>query len=295
MIGFSPGVVQGCFDLLGIASRNALTFPQISSSFAQLGGLSSGEVIDTAQSLKWLGASEHGIATITSIGSRLVSLAGYEPMLRQALLDYIDVERPAWVQNATYGRMKVISFAGTEIAQVFIEAGLAHGNDDATVAFWDVMAAMARSQKSCRLTTIGRQGERLTIAHEEARTRLKPKWVAIDNNEDGYDVLSTVDAGDSRSLSIEVKTSTIGLAGSCYLTRNEWEWAQDADNHVFHLWDMRANREPCLAVIRPQEMKAHVPSDLGLGTWKSVEIPFLAFRARFAVQGEHPVLTPALN
>jgi hypothetical protein len=281
VIAFSPGIVQGCIDLLSIASRNALTFPQISSSFARLGGLPSKQVISTAQSLNWLRASEGGIASITPPGSRLLMLVGYQPMLRQALLDYIEVERPAWIQNAPYGRMKVIAFAGTEIAQVFIEAGLAHGNDNETVSFWDVMAAMARGQKNDRLTSIGRQGERLTITHEEKRTGRKPKWVAIDNNEDGYDVLSTVDAGDARSLSIEVKTSTMGAAALCYLTRNEWDRAQETANHVFHFWDMRTNRDPCLAVISPGEMQAHIPSDLGMGSWKIVEIPFAAFRTRF--------------
>lgn len=284
MIAFSPGVVQGCFDLLGIASRHALSFPEISSSFARLGGLPSGRVVDTAQSLRWLCASESGIATITPIGARVLALSGYEPMLRQSLLDYINVARPAWVQNAIYGRMKVMSFVGTEIAQVFSEAGLAHGNDDGTVSFWDAMAAMARGQKNDRLTTIGRQGERLTIVHEESRTGRKPKWVAIDNNEDGYDVLSVVGAGDLRSLSIEVKTSTMGVAGSCYLSRNEWERAQETDNHVFHLWDIRSERNPILAAVSPQEMEAHIPSDCGLGNWKSVEIPFAAFQARFTAQ-----------
>lgn len=282
MITFSPGVAQGCIDVLDIASRNALTFPQITSSFAYFGGLPSGEVIETAQALKWLYSNEAGIATITLTGSRLLTLSGYEPMLRQALLDYIDVERPAWVQNATYGRMKVISFVGTEIAQVFIEAGLAHGIDDAVISFWDAMAAMARGQKNDRLGAIGRRGERLTIAHEEGRTGRKPKWVAIDNNEDGYDVLSIIDASDSRSLLIEVKTSTMGVTGCFHLTRNEWERAQEAENHTFHLWDMRVNCQPSLAVISPQEMQAHIPSDFGLGNWENVEIPFAAFRSRFA-------------
>ena len=56
-------------------------------------------------------------------------------MLRQALLDYIDVERPPWVQNATFGRSRVLSFAGNAIAQVFVEAGLAHGTTDEVVDF----------------------------------------------------------------------------------------------------------------------------------------------------------------
>ena len=281
MISLSPGLAQGCFELLGITSRNALTFAQIHFSFSQLGSLPSARVVETAQALKWLCANETGIAVLTPFGARLQSLTGYEPMLRQALLDYIDVERPAWVQNATFGRMKVIAFAGNQIGQVFVEAGLADGTDDEVVAFWDAMAARARGQKNDRLTAIGRQGERLTIAHEEGRTGRKPKWVAIDNNEDGYDVLSIVNTEDTRSLSIEVKSSTMGLSGVFHLSRNEWERAQETENHSFHLWDMRANRQPCLAVISPQDMKDHIPSDQGAGSWESAEIPFKVFQERF--------------
>lgn len=284
MIAFSPGVAQGCFDLLGIASRHALTLPQIRSSFAYLGGIPGAKVIETAQSLKWLRSNEEGIATISPSGLRLLTLSGYEPMLRQALLDYIDVERPAWMQNATYGRKKVLSFAGAEIAQVFVEAGLTHGVEDDVVAFWDALAARVRGQKKDRLIEIGRIGERLTIAHEETRTGRKPKWVAIDNNEDGYDVLSIVDAADSRSLSIEVKTSTLGIAGAFHLTRNEWDRSQEVTNHIFHLWDMHDKCYTALAVVSPQELQPHIPSDCGSGRWESVEIPFAAYKQLFAVR-----------
>lgn len=281
MIALSPGLAQGCFELLGIASRNPLTFPQIHSSFAYLGNMAASKVIETAQGLKWLCSDDAGIAKITPTGSRLLSISGYEPMLRQALLDYIDVESPPWVQNATFGRSRVLSFAGSEIAQVFVEAELAQGNDDQVVAFWDALAARARGQKSDRLTAIGRQGERLTIAHEEARTGEMPKWIAIDNNEDGYDVLSIVAASDSRRLSIEVKTSTMGLAGYFFLTRNEWERATEVENHQFHLWAINSHADPILAIIIPAEMDKHIPHDLGAGNWKSVGIPFLAFKETF--------------
>lgn len=143
------------------------------------------------------------------------------------------------------------------------------------------MASKARGQKTDRLTEIGRQGELLTIAHEEARTGRAPKWTAIDNNEDGYDVLSIVGSNDPRLLSIEVKASMMGALGSFYLTRNEWERAQEVENHAFHLWDMRANCQPSLAVISPQDMQAHIPSDLGSGNWVNAKIPFAAFRASF--------------
>jgi hypothetical protein len=185
------------------------------------------------------------------------------------------------VQNSSFGRAKVIAFAGNQIGQVFVEAGLSNGTNDEVVSFWDAMAAMARGQKNDRLTAIGRQGERLTIAYEEGRTGRKPKWVAIDNNEDGYDVLSIVNMEDLRSLSIEVKSSTMGLAGAFHVSRNEWERAQDAENHIFHLWAMYSNRHPCLAVISPQDMQSHIPSDQGAGSWESVEIPFKTFEDRF--------------
>ena len=81
MITLSPGLAQGCFELLGIASRNALTFPQIHASFAYLGSLSASTVIETAQGLKWLQSNDEGIAVITPSGLRLLAISGYEPML----------------------------------------------------------------------------------------------------------------------------------------------------------------------------------------------------------------------
>ena len=289
MIAFSPGLAQGCFELLGIASRNALTIPQIHAAFAYLGTLPTAKVIATAQGLGWLRANEEGIASITLSGTRLFALAGYEAMLRQALLDYIDIERPPWIQNATYGRSRVIRFAGSELAQVFVEAGLAHGITDEVVAFWDVMAALARGQKNSRLSEIGRQGERLSIAHEHIRTGRTPKWVAIDNNEDGYDVLSIVEPNDARPLSIEVKASTMGLSGSLHLTRNEWERSQEVENHTFHLWAMKSKSQNALAVIVPTELQNHVPTDSGLGSWEEVEIPFSVFHSHFVAQTISPL------
>jgi len=282
VIALSPGVAQGCFELLEIVYRSALTFPQIKSSFDRLGSVSSGRVIETAQALNWLQADEHGMVNLTPTGARLRGLSGYEAMLRQALLDYIDVARPAWTQNATFGRKKVIAFAGNQVGQVFVEAGLADGTDEAVVSFWDTLAALARGQKSDRLLAIGRQGERLTMVYEETRTGSKPKWVAVDNNEDGYDVLSIVAAHDPRSLSIEVKTSTLGLSALFHVTRNEWERAELTENHVFHLWDLAPNRQPFLAVISPEELQSHIPSDRGHGRWQTAHVSFDVFGKRFA-------------
>ena len=147
MIAFSPGLAQGCFELLAITTRQQLTFTEIKSSFAHLGGLPSQKIVETAQALNWLQASELGDAEHTPWGARLFATQGYEAQLRQALLDYIDIEHPSWIQNASFGRSRVISFAGSQIAQVFAEAGLADGTSEAVVAFWDALAARARGDQ----------------------------------------------------------------------------------------------------------------------------------------------------
>ncbi|MDO8930842.1 MAG: DUF3883 domain-containing protein [Rhodocyclaceae bacterium] len=285
-VPFSPGVVQGSFDLLDLVARNpgALSFRQITSSFAHFGAMRSDEILQMAQGMGWLRADENGMATLTPSGSRLVALQSYEPMLRQALLDHIDAESPPWVQCATYGRSRVMAFAGNGVAQVFVEAGLANGFDDDVVAFWDELAARARGLRDAKLSALGREGERLTIKHEEARTGRKPKWVAINNNADGYDVLSVVGEEDSRALSIEVKASSMGLSGSLHLTRNEWEMSQERERHLFHLWDLLSN-PPRLAKVPAPVMLGHIPADAGRGRWEGVEVPFSAFAPMFEASG----------
>lgn len=282
MSAFSPGLALGCFELLEMAVRRRLQFSRITSEFLKIGVMSSSKVLELAQALNWLRPDEEGLAVVTVEGERILSSGGYEGKVRQALLDYIDVVRPPWIQNATFGRAKVIAFAGSDVAQVFVEAGLAYGTDASVVEFWDELAARARGQKGVRLNRIGREGERLTIAYEKDRTGREPKWVSIDSNTDGYDILSISGPADSRLLSIEVKATTLGLAGSFHLTANEWERAIVSDLHAFHLWDMSLG-DPALAVLSKDDVDPHVPADRGDGQWMSVEIPFEAFSNRFNI------------
>lgn len=280
MIAFSPGVAQGCFELLEIVSRSSLSITQIVSAFPRFSAMISAEIVAVAQETGWIRAAEDGTAVLTPQGTRLLILGGYESMLRQALLDHIDASGPPWVQCAAFGRSRVLAFAGGGIAQVIVEAGLACGFHDDVVAFWDALAARAHGLRDASLSRIGRKGERLTIAHEEARTGKTPKWVAINNNADGYDVLSIVGDGDLRSLSIEVKTTTQGVSGYIHLTHNEWEMAQERFAHLFHLWDIQ-REPPRLAKITVAEMAAHIPTNAGYGRWETVCVPFRTFSGMF--------------
>lgn len=283
MTAFSPGLALGCFELLEMAVRRDMRLAGIAAEFSKIGVMPASKVLDLAQTLNWIRAGDDDRATVTVEGQRILALPGYEGRVRRALLDYIDVMRPPWIQNATFGRAKVIAFAGNDIAQVFVEAGLAHGTESEVVEFWDELAARARGQKGVRLNAIGRAGERLTIERETKRTGRKPKWVSIDSNADGYDVLSVAGPSDGRHLSIEVKATNIGLTGSFHLSANEWERALDSDLHAFHLWDMSSSC-PSLAEITKIDVAPHVPADRGRGQWESVEIPFEAFAPMFAPQ-----------
>ena len=183
MVRFSPGIAQGCSELLVLARKHPQQPQSLAHAFDAIGAIPTSKLLATAQALDWVWVNEKGHLAPTVSGERLLSLDDYASLLRQMLLDYIDIERPSWIQNAISGRARVVAFAGSEIGQVFIEANLANGVDEQTVAFWDTLAARARGQKDAKLNDIGRQGERLSLAYEEQRTQRKAKWISIESNE----------------------------------------------------------------------------------------------------------------
>lgn len=278
MIPLSPGLLIGAFDLLRLAELAPLRLCEIPGSFGKLGGMPVKEVISVVQGLNWIEATPSGAAVLTLSGERIRGLADHRARTRVAVMDYIDIVRPAWLQAAPSGRSRVLLFAGTAIAQVFDEAGLVSGTDEATVAFWDALAARARGLKDDRLTALGRIGERASLEYEQNRTSHDPRWVALESNADGYDVLSIVDKTDPRPLSIEVKTTTQSNGGHFYLSQNEWRRAQETDHHVFHLWHVNDDRPVYPpTVVTAGAMAAHVPVNEGDGQWQSVMIPFASF------------------
>lgn len=286
VISLSTGVAYSSFELLEIVvARRPVLFKDLRLAFGNIGPIPATKALENAQGMGWIGSDDNGVAVPTVSGERLLAIGTPVGRLRRTILDYIDIEEPFWLQTASFGRAKLLQFAGPSIGQVFLEAGLTDGCSDDVVEFWDALSARARGQKNDRLLAIGRDGERLTIARESARTGKTPKWVSLENNEDGYDVLSTMGREDSRKLSIEVKATSVGIKGSFHLTANEWDRAISFPCHTFHLWDL-AQSEPSLAVLLPLDVEPHIPANRGRGDWESVEIPFAAFTERFS----NPVL-----
>jgi hypothetical protein len=283
MTALSPGILDSSFQMLGVFSRAGMTLSGFSMSFPRVGVCRTEDVMEFALGVSWMRPGDSGVVELTAGGRRILSIENHESRMKQSVLDYVEEFEPAWVQNATYGRRKVLDFVGADVRQVLVEAGLATGLDRETVRFWDILAAQARGQKDVSLAEIGRRGESLTIASETTRTGREPKWVSVDNNADGYDVLSIVAADNPAKLSIEVKATTMGPRGYFHITRNEWERAVEAPFHCFHLWILcgENDSESSLAVISPAAMSAHVPLDSGAGVWSSFEVPFSAFACLF--------------
>ncbi|MET3649847.1 DUF3883 domain-containing protein [Phyllobacterium ifriqiyense] len=276
----SPGLAQASIALLDLLQRRPLSAQELLSGLPKVGGMSSTSALSLAESLAWLDINEMGQLQASAAGLKVHNSDGYEAALRCILLHYVETQNPDWLQNAIYGRSRVLSFCPVGVHQVFVEAGLAGAPSDDVVEFWDWLAGIARGLQRDHLLAIGREGERLTLTHEESRTGTKPRWVAVDNNQDGYDVLSVKDSSDRAFLSIEVKASRGGNDRRLHLTRREWEMALDRPYHVFHLWDL-SSTPPILATVGIEEMAVHIPSDAGSGGWESVEIPFKAFESLF--------------
>lgn len=276
----SPSVAFGCVELLGVVSRNAVTAGGALS--LALGAVPAQDVLAAAFELSWVAlAPETGLLTPTPKGVRALAAPDGRGRLRMLILDHIDEENPPWVQLAAAGRREVLLQAPKGLCQVFVDAGLAYGDDQDTVIFWDALAARARGIRNAVLTETGRMGERLTLVHERHRTGREPTWIALDSNTDGYDVLSRVSSEDQSRLTIEVKASSqTALTGSFHLSRNEWNLAVESLHHAFHLWDVSCV-PPRIAVLDVGQVAKHVPADEGGGVWESARIPFSSFASLF--------------
>lgn len=276
----SPGIAFGCTELLGVVTRNSLTSAGILS--LSLGSASPRDVLDATFNLHWIEVTPDGLLQPTVRGERAMAESDDRRRLRILVLDHVEAENPSWLHLAPAGRRDTLLHAPVGVRQVLVEAGLAYGEDEETVAFWDGLAARARGSRDAFLSEIGRRGERLTVNHEAARTGQCPKWVALDSSAEGYDVLSRMSSTDSRRLTIEVKASERPLSSAAFhLTRNEWETALESLNHVFHLWVISAPI-PMIAVLSVEQVSGHIPADSGNGYWESVSIPFRAFSSLFS-------------
>lgn len=199
----------------------------------------------------------------------------YRGCIKQILLSY----RPTWTKTMLRGRSRFYETLERDEQSLFRQAGiLAEPPDDEFVNWWDVLTGELRLIADAQRLAQGREAERYSLAYEARRLREEgikelPKWIGLDDNTKGYDVLS-YEYKDGKIVNklIEVK-STIVSPLRFRVTRNEWEQAiRSGAAYIFHIWDMQV--EPAVLYIRTvEQVHPHIPSDNLKGKWKDAEIP----------------------
>lgn len=192
-----------------------------------------------------------------------------------AAIEAIIADRsPVWARLAPAGRNHVLQAIGVNGVQCLRSAGLL-GSDTRATDWWDALATLNRGERDARLLAQGREGERLSLAYENAHLQKEgisraPEWVAIDDNTVGYDILSYAwHEGNLVNRLIEVKT-TQAHPPRMILSRNEWKTAEQyGAAFEFHLWNIT---NETLTIYSVEQIKRHIPTDNGNGKWESVEI-----------------------
>lgn len=189
---------------------------------------------------------------------------------------------PRWGRVITLGRERFVSLLDRDEQQCFRAARLMMTPlDDAVVDWWDCLSGHMRRQTEAQKQERGRIAERLTIDHETRRLKglglsLVPRWVAIDDNTAGYDVLS-YEPGEVDPVSrlIEVKSS-VASPLRFFVTRNEWSKAVEfGDAYLFHIWDL-TSVPPRLHLRTVAQVTPHIPIDQQKGEWATAVIPLAA-------------------
>jgi len=187
--------------------------------------------------------------------------------------------QPIWSKSMRQGRLRFVDSLGKDERDAFAAAGLLRTPPTTlVVSWWDEVVGHARLAIDTEKMHQARKAEKLTIEHEKRRLRRlgisrSPEWTGLDDNYAGYDVLSYDLIGEHEvTRMIEVK-STVASPLRFYLSRNEWNKANDVgDRYFFHVWDMAAD-PPNLYEFSVDQVRPHIPLDNAKGKWTTSEIP----------------------
>lgn len=186
---------------------------------------------------------------------------------------------PIWAKAMRAGRRRFVKTLGKNDRDLFAAAGLMTDPPMmGVVSWWDDVVGHSRLKIDHKKMEQARQAELLTIEHETdklAKLGIEeaPRWIGLDDNYAGYDVLSyEFKEGEVVNLMIEVKSTTASPL-RFFVTRNEWEQAEKAKSaYMFHVWDMNVD-PPILHKRTYDQVMPHIPSDNESGKWSNATIP----------------------
>lgn len=188
-------------------------------------------------------------------------------------------QKMSWARSITLGRDKLLKQLSRDEHQCFRSARLLElPPSDDVVAWWDELSSQMRLINDQNKLERARKAEKLSLEYELARLQKLgianlPRWISIDDNTVGYDILS-YDPGEFGPVNrlIEVK-STIASPLRFFITRNEWEQAlKFGGAYHFHIWQLVAT-PPQLHQRTVSQILPHIPNDNEDGKWTVAEIP----------------------
>ena len=241
---------------------------------------------DLSAKCKWIHKEEKKICISEKGNEILNNQTDQRASLRKMIFDYACCYKPIWGYRIPYGRKEASLMMSKDESSCFFEAGLLSSvPDQRIISWWDELASEFRMQSEERKNSIGRTGELLTIAYEEQRTGMKPRWISIDSNLAGYDIISQISDTEAAPLLIEVKSSEQSINNACfYISSNEWNTAFSSANYRFYLWLIDTQKR--LAIISPQMIEKYIPVNSDVGEWISAKIPFNVFESEFQLINE---------
>jgi hypothetical protein len=279
----SPGLLYSTVELLENSAQGKLSLDDVNYRLLKLGTMPAQDVANLALKADLVMPREQRVLAPTQTGRKILEVDNFPQRLRLILREVIIKTKPTWAQLIPKGRIETVKVLRRDLRQCFAEAGLMEAPPSKdVVAWWDEMASLFRNSRNSELLEVGRIGEKFSIAWETRRTGRVPRWVSIDSNLVGYDLLSIVASSDTRPLQVETKaTYQRPQSGTFHISRGEWEVAESSSHYVFHLWSIRTRAKPLLAVVTPEDMRSHIPVDTGKGEWESVKVPMAVFAGEF--------------
>lgn len=235
------------------------------------------DVLAVSNQAGWITTDQEGRLVATRSGQTLIDERNARLRMRLQVERLIEIMQPDWAAMAVQGRQALLRYVDANVRQCFKEAGLATGYAEEIVTWWDRLASRFRGAKDYLYTEIGRRGERLSYHREYSRTGIEPRWIALEDAEAGYDLVSRVSVDDRNPLLIEVKTTTQGWDSAVFfMSRHEWDILSGSDRALLHLWCVR-DVPVQHATVTIAELSDHVPQDCGDGEWKTFCCPFRGF------------------
>lgn len=283
----SVGRVSEALLMLSAVQRYQCHDVSSSMQLSVVYGINKAEALDFAEQCGLITIQSH-IISFTPDGVSIMSKFNNDSLSHEVwrlmLKMYILRSRPSWASLIPSGRKEAYIFMSNDEKRCFVEAGLMDVPNHDIVVWWDEISSYVRKNQDESLLANGRLGEELTIEYEKKRTGALPLWQSIDSNKTGFDIISIKDRNNSNPIYIEVKCSTKGMReASFFITRHEWEIASVSNSiseHLFYLWSV-IDKQYRLAILTIENLRIHLPIDMGEGRWTEANLKFDLFEELF--------------